>query len=150
MIGSYAFIGLTLYQIVSLTFASLLFTCHGPENIGTLIPFSSCRVRPALPGHPDSLLSGQPVFCRTAPSASYGYHLWIMGRSVSLILPVAAIGQNLRCRRLNASVPRTLATPPIFCFPSDSCSEALVAFLVYNIALLVDIVNSFPRILFFM
>lgn len=65
------------------------------------------------------------------------------------ILPVAAIGQNLRCRRLNASVPRTLATPPIFCFPSDSCSEALVAFLVYNIALLVYIVNSFPRILFF-
>ena len=142
-----------LYPWLLLLYYSLV---HGPENIGTLIPFSSCRVRPALPGHPDSLLSGQPVFCRTAPSASYGYHLWIMGRSVSLIcftpriLPVAAIGQNLRCRRLNASVPRTLATPPIFCFPSDSCSEALVAFLVYNIALLVDIVNSFPRILFFM
>ena len=82
VIETYAFIGLTLYQFQSLTLSFLYSLVHRPENPGALTPFSSCRVRPALPGHPDSLLSGQPVFCRTAHLASYGYHLWIMGRSV--------------------------------------------------------------------
>ena len=125
---------------------------HWPENTGTLIPFSSCRVRPALPGHPDSLLSGQPVFRRTALSASCGYHLWIMGRSVSLTgycllrLSVRTCGAGVWMLRFLVHWRRLLFG---FSF-SDSCSEALVAFLVYNIAPLVDIVNSFPLTLFFM
>jgi len=135
MIGSYAFIGLTLYQIVSLTFASLLFTCHGPENIGTLIPFSSCRVRPALPGHPDSLLSGQPVFCRTAPSASYGYHLWIMGRSVSLICfyspDIARCGYR--------SEPAVQASE---CFGSSYIGDA--SYLLFSFWLLLGSSGCFP------
>ena len=155
MIGSYAFIGLTLYQIVSLTFASLLFNCPWTTlalsyRFQVVVFGLLCQDIPTL-CYRVSLCSVGPLL-RQAMVITCG--LWgdLFHSSVFTprILPVAAIGQNLRCRRLNASVPRTLATPPIFCFPSDSCSEALVAFLVYNIALLVDIVNSFPRILFFM
>ena len=50
MIGSYAFIGLTLYQIVSLTFASLLFTCpwtwkHWHSHTVFKLSCSACSAR---------------------------------------------------------------------------------------------------------
>lgn len=119
MIGSYAFIGLTFVSILILDFC--FFIIHLSIDLKTLalsyrfqvVVFGLlCQDTPTL-SYRVSLCSVEPLF-RQAVVITCG--LWGDPFHSSVftprLLPVAAIGQNLRCRRLNASVPRTLATPP--------------------------------------